>query len=94
MRQQNPLYGHIIRADPQDIMRRVTINERLEAPKQSVLRGGRPRESWVWSNNMYAMSKHCDDMYDETDDTHAGMIAFVAYSIVLGTRNVEEQEED
>ena len=47
MRQQNSLYGHIIRADENDIMRRITITEDFEPPKRDVLRPGRPRESWV-----------------------------------------------
>ena len=42
MRQQNSLYGHIIRADENDIMRNITITESLEPPKRDVLRSGRP----------------------------------------------------
>ena len=62
MRQQNSLYSHIIRAEPSDIMRQVTITENPEPPKKSVLRSGRPCESWIWSNNSYAMRKHCNDI--------------------------------
>ena len=94
MRQQNSLYGHIIRADEHDIMRRVTINERIKPPKQAVLRSGRPRESWVWSNNMYAMSTYCDDIFDQQNDSHVEIIAFLAHTEVLGTRNVEAFGED
>ena len=32
MRQQNSLYGHIIRAEEDDILKRLTLNERFEPP--------------------------------------------------------------
>ena len=35
MRQQNSLYGHIIRADPSVIMRPVTINRELGDPQKA-----------------------------------------------------------
>ena len=89
MRQQNSLYGHIIRADHSDIMRQVTITENLEPPKKMVLRSGRPRESWVWSNNSYAMRKHCSEIYDVREETHVEMINFLAHARILGTRNFE-----
>ena len=89
MRQQSSLYGHIIRADAQDIMKRVTINDSLQPTKQAILRRGRPRESWVWSNILYAMSTNCEDIYEQQNDSHIELIAFHAHSRVLGTRNVE-----
>ena len=89
MRQQNSLYGHIIRADEEDIMRRLTSNDNFEPPKQEVRRSGRPRDSWVWSNNRYAMKIHCNDIYDQSDDSHAEMKSFLGHSRVMGTKNFE-----
>ena len=89
MRQQNSLYGHIIRAEADDIMKRLTINERFEPPHQEVRRSGRPRESWVWSNNSYAMKTHCNDTFDQSNETHLEMISFLAHSGTMGTRNLE-----
>ena len=88
MRQQNSLYGHIIRADEGDIMRKITITEELQPPKRDVLRSGRPRESWVYSNNKYAMKYHCNDEYDHRNDSHVEMLNFLAHSRVLGSRNM------
>ena len=34
MRQQNSLYGHIIRADEGDLMRKITITDDFEPPKR------------------------------------------------------------
>ena len=89
MRQQNSLYGHIIRADAGDIMRKITITESLEPPKREVLRSGRPRESWVHSNNKYAMKTHCNEEYDVSNDSHVEMLSFLAHSRVMGSRNLE-----
>ena len=89
MRQQNSLYGHIIRADEGDIMKRITITESLEPPKREVLRSGRPRESWVWSNNKYAMKTHCSEEYDLNNDTHVEMITFLAHRRVMGSRSLD-----
>ena len=90
MRQQNSLYGHIIRADESDIMRRITITESLQPPKREVLRSGRPRESWVWSNNKYAMKTHCNEEYGLDSDAHVEIITFLAHSRVLGSRNLDD----
>ena len=88
MRQQSSLYGHIIRADEGDIMRKITITEELQPPKRDVLRSGRPRESWVYSNNKYAMKYHCNDEYDARNDSHVDMLNFLAHSRVLASRNL------
>ena len=93
MRQQNSLYGHIIRAEDEDIMKRVAVNQRFEPPKQAILRTGRPRESWVLKNNEYAMSTHCDgDVYEQQNDSHIELIAFLAHGKVLGAKNIEADD--
>ena len=89
MRQQNSLYGHIIMADEGDIMRRITITEELEPPKRDVLRSGRPRESWVYSNNKYAMKTHCNEEYNSGNENQVEIINFLAHSRVMGSRNLE-----
>ena len=57
MRQQNSLYAHISRADNDDIMKNVTVNHRLEPPKQALKRSERLRGSWVWKT-MSTLCRH------------------------------------
>ena len=89
MRQQNSLYGHIIRADEGDLMRRITITDDFKPPKREILRSGRPRESWVYSNNKFALKTHCNEEYQVGNENQIELISFLAHSRVMGSRNLE-----
>ena len=59
MNQQNKALGHIIRADEDDLMKKVTINmetmTQKEVPWQR--RSGRPRMKWIDENCSYIHGK-------------------------------------
>ena len=48
--------GHILRSDENNLMRKVTCNERLQKPEQLYKRSGQPRLNWIDDNQQRAFA--------------------------------------
>jgi hypothetical protein len=73
MNQQNKALGHIIRADEDDLMKKVTINmetmTQKEVPWQR--RSGRPRMKWIEENCSFVHGRINElDVYDSLNMVH------------------------
>ena len=84
MRQQNKLFGHIIRADDSDIMKKPAFDERLGQPHQWIRRVGKPRMGWVEENCKYAMRTHKEIGLQENNERHILQIKELANNHMLG----------
>ena len=62
MYQQNKLLGHLIRADPLDLMRQPTMNNTLPVPGIFEKRAGRPRLNWVEDSCKWAQNKQLNQV--------------------------------
>ena len=57
MQQQNKTLTHVSRADKQDSMRQMTLNESMEIPGVFYKRVGRPRQPWIAANCKWIYAK-------------------------------------
>ena len=67
MGQQGKLLGHVIRADKNDPMRMLTINDRLETPGVHWKRVGRPRLGWVKENCKWTFGHTLHKAWDSAE---------------------------
>ena len=65
MRQQNKLFGHIIRSERFDLVRQPALDNDMKQPHQLNRRVGKPRMGWISENCKYVYSKYLQQDYDE-----------------------------
>ena len=70
MRQQNKLFGHIVRAENLDLLKQPTIDRNFKQPHQLVRRVGQPRMGWVKENCKYALKVHDGIAFDDKSEDH------------------------
>ena len=90
MRQQNKLFGHIVRAENLDLLKQPTIDRDFKQPHQLVRRVGQPRMGWVKENCKYALKTHDNVMFDDRNEQHVTKIKQLAENKILGTKHVPQ----
>ena len=70
MKQQNKILGLIIRAPPNDLMRRPAMGRHLTQNEQLYKKTGHPRMKWVGENCKYAYKRFYEENFTYANPTH------------------------
>ena len=82
---QTKLWGHIMRRDQTDLMRKVTLDENLRKPCQLYKRTGQPRLNWTDDNLQRAFRKVQDThlFFDPSNTEHREIMINAANNYLL-----------